>query len=297
MLSRLREHFGAAGLIVAIVALVAALAGGAIAATGGSSNGKASASAKAKQGPRGKTGKTGPAGPAGPTGPAGPQGSAGPKGDPGAPGSNGAPGADGKSVSGEAIAAGGACGAGVSGVKYTLNASSTNVCNGKKGDQGIEGEAGVEGPPGPPGPTCNELGECLLPEGATETGIYSVSGRGPGLTPMNMAISYPLRLSARPVVFYVTKTQVEGTPPTAPPECPGSRTEPKALPSNVDGSGTLCVYERTLSNAQQSGFVSTGLDFTSGAALGFALLEAGGPGVDANASASGSWAVTGPTAP
>jgi hypothetical protein len=98
MLSRLREHFGTAGLVVAIVALVAALAGGAIAATGGSGGsggGKATASAKGKQGPRGKTGKTGPQGPAGPAGPAGPQGPAGPKGDTGAPGANGTNGATG----------------------------------------------------------------------------------------------------------------------------------------------------------------------------------------------------------
>ena len=47
-LSRLREHLGTAGLVVAIVALVAALAGGAIAANGGSGDGKATASAKRK---------------------------------------------------------------------------------------------------------------------------------------------------------------------------------------------------------------------------------------------------------
>jgi Collagen triple helix repeat (20 copies) len=92
MFSRLREHFGTAGLVVAIVALIAALAGGAIAATGGSNNGKATASAKGKQGPRGKAGKTGPQGPAGP---AGAQGPAGAKGDTGAPGSNGSNGKDG----------------------------------------------------------------------------------------------------------------------------------------------------------------------------------------------------------
>jgi hypothetical protein len=95
MFSRLREHFGTAGLIVAIVALVAALAGGAIAATGGSSGGKAAASAKAKKGPRGPKGPKGDTGPAGPAGPAGPQGSAGPKGDTGAPGANGTDGAKG----------------------------------------------------------------------------------------------------------------------------------------------------------------------------------------------------------
>ena len=91
MLSRLREHLGTAGLVVAIVALVAALGGGAYAATGGNS-GKATASAKGKPGPRGKTGKTGPAGPAGPQGPAGPAGAKGDKGDAGANGASGATG-------------------------------------------------------------------------------------------------------------------------------------------------------------------------------------------------------------
>jgi len=87
MLSRLREHLGTAGLIVAVVALVAALAGGAIAATGG---GKATTSAKGKPGPRGKTGKTGPAGPQGPAGAAGAKGDAGAAGANGSNGSNGA---------------------------------------------------------------------------------------------------------------------------------------------------------------------------------------------------------------
>ncbi len=102
MLTRLRTHFGTAGLIVAIVALIAALGGGAYAASGGSDNGKATASAaKGKPGPRGKTGKTGPTGPAGPVGPAGaagPQGPAGPagsKGDSGPVGATGATGATG----------------------------------------------------------------------------------------------------------------------------------------------------------------------------------------------------------
>lgn len=74
-MSRLRRHFGMAGLVVSIVALVAALGGGAIAA-----NSDATTSAKGKPGPRGKTGKTGPAGPAGPAGPVGPAGAVGPAG-------------------------------------------------------------------------------------------------------------------------------------------------------------------------------------------------------------------------
>jgi Collagen triple helix repeat (20 copies) len=93
MLSRLRTHFGSAGLIVAIVALIAALGGGALAATGGGGSG-ASASA-GKQGPRGKQGKTGKTGPQGPAGAAGAQGPAGPVGPAGAKGDTGNAGAQG----------------------------------------------------------------------------------------------------------------------------------------------------------------------------------------------------------
>lgn len=275
MLSRLRGHFGSAGLIVAIVALVAALAGGAIAASGGSGN--ATASAKGKQGPKGKTGKTGPTGPAGP---AGPQGPAGPKGDPGAPGANGTPGADGKSVSGEAIAAGGACGAGVSGVKYTLNAASTNVCNGKKGDQGIEGEPGEAGKPGP---TCDEAtGQCLLPPGATETGLWGFSS-APTLTGLAL-LSYPLRLTFEPVKHFVTEAEVNGS--SAPPECPGSREDPEAAPGNV------CVYAGVTSNVEFFGFNGGSLDLTSGVAMTFLSLNE-----EETMEVKGAWAVTAPSAP
>jgi hypothetical protein len=87
MLHRFREHFGTAGLVVAIVALITALAGGAYAA-----NNAATASKAGKPGPRGKTGKTGPAGPvglAGPTGPKGDTGAVGPQGPEGKPGKDG----------------------------------------------------------------------------------------------------------------------------------------------------------------------------------------------------------------
>lgn len=95
MISKLRERFGTAGLIVAIVALVLALTGGAFAATGGL-NAKQKKEVKkiakrfqgsgpqGPQGPpgpvgaRGETGATGPAGAPGAQGGIGPQGPAGP---------------------------------------------------------------------------------------------------------------------------------------------------------------------------------------------------------------------------
>jgi hypothetical protein len=251
MLTRLRSQIGTAGLIVAIVALVAALAGGAIAATGGS-NGKATASAKGKPGPRGKTGKTGPAGPAGP---AGPQGPAGPKGDTGAPGS---PGANGKSVTtGNATV--GECSKGGATVEVEgTPASKKKICNGAEG---------------PPGPTCT-AGACLLPAGATETGVWSTGFKG---TPTTwVSISFPLRLTSAPTLEWVPLSGSN-------PECPGTPAEPKAKP------GKLCVYVHTFVNLEEFGQAPEQkvVDATSGTAF---ILEA----TDSSkvTEGLGSWAVT-----
>ena len=246
MFSRLREHFGTAGLVVAIVALVAALGGGAYAATGGSGDGKATASAKGKQGPRGKTGKTGPAGPAGPAGPTGPAGPVGAKGDAGAPGSNGAPGADGKSVTGEPITAGGACGAGVTGVKYTLNATSTNVCNGKNGTTGFTE---------------------TLPSGKTETGTWAVGNGGQGAGDQYVPISFPIPLQEAPeevaVVWlsygptaepFEASELVEILEEGAEHGCPGFE---EGVP--LADPGHLCVYANYLQQMKPAG---TGLTNT-----------------------------------
>jgi hypothetical protein len=256
MLSRLREHLGAAGLIVAIVALVAALAGGAIAATGGKTNSNATASAKAKQGKQGKPGKTGPAGPAGPAGPTGPAGAAGA----GAKGDTGPAGAPGPA--------------------------------GATGPAGPAGAKGATGAAGPAGPSCNEDGECLLPPGATETGDWAAS-TGKNSILIRTAISYPLRLSEIPDFHYVTKQEVEDQ--TAPAECPGSVTSgaspsgqsytfitPEAEPGNV------CVYEElsvNISFPPQNPY--SGLDPKSG--TGFALFVSS---EEELALATGTWAVT-----
>ncbi len=156
MLSRLREHLGGAGLIVAVVALVAALSGGAIAANGGAGDGKATASAKAKKGPRGPKGPKGDTGAAGPAGPAGPAGA---KGDTGAAGSNG-----------------------------------TNGTNGAAGATGPTGKTGTTGVTGPTGPSCPE-GNCYLPSKATSTGTWSVtfaSSEGITSIPFVLPLKAPL---------------------------------------------------------------------------------------------------------
>ncbi len=160
MFSRLREHLGTAGLVVAIVALVAALAGGAIAANGGggdgkttASDGEATASAKAKRGPRGPKGAKGNPGPQGPAGPAGPQG---PKGDTGAAGSNGSNGA-----------------------------------------AGAKGATGPTGPTGDDGTFSTEPlpdGETLT--GFWSTDLNSGTGEAPVVD--TAAISFPLRVSPAP---------------------------------------------------------------------------------------------------
>ncbi|MGA8745172.1 MAG: hypothetical protein WB507_04840 [Solirubrobacterales bacterium] len=90
MLTKLREPFGTAGLIVAIVALVAALGGGAYATTH-YLGATASKSKAGKPGPRGKPGPAGPTGPQGLTGPAGKEGLEGPQGKEGKQGKEGSP--------------------------------------------------------------------------------------------------------------------------------------------------------------------------------------------------------------
>jgi len=91
MISRVREPFGKAGLIVAVVALVAALAGGAYAAGKLTSKQKKEVEKIAKK-YAGKPGPQGPEGQQGPKGEPGAKGDAGPK---GGQGSQGIPGAEG----------------------------------------------------------------------------------------------------------------------------------------------------------------------------------------------------------
>jgi Collagen triple helix repeat (20 copies) len=219
MFSRLREHFGTAGLVVAIVALIAALGGGAYAATGGQSGGKATASAKGKQGPRGKTGKTGPAGPAGPagaTGPAGPAGPAGAKGDTGAAGSNGTNGTSptGTSFTGSKTVGSVTCTEG--GTEYK-GATTNLVCNGKAGEEGEEGSPWTAGG--------------FLPEEATETGTWRFLSNGEEA--QYLPVSFPIPLAGADAASTTFKFVKEGTSDT---DCPGTALDPQAEP------GFFCVY-------------------------------------------------------
>lgn len=178
-LSRVRDRFGAAGLIVAIIALVAALVGGAYAASGSNDAGKATASAKGKQGPRGPRGKPGK------TGATGAPGAPGAKGDPGAPGSNGAPGAPGKdgknakvteltTVDPECEERGGAI------VEVQeIPGTEVEVCNGEQGE------------PGSPWAPDN-----TLPSGAKLTGAWAFDATSADTAGVTVPISFPIPLAA-----------------------------------------------------------------------------------------------------
>ena len=204
MFSRFRNHFGTAGLVVAIVALVAALGGGALAATS-NGGGKATASAKAKRGPKGPKGDTGPAGPAGPAGSAGPQGPAGANGKDGSNGGNGAVGATGPT--GKTGAAG---------------------ADGQDGSPGATGTTGTTGATGEPW----TAGGTLPPE-ATLTGTWSFMGPHEGvITPV--PISFPL-----PVPGTLTATYVENPGVDDVASCPGL--DANDIPLSTPGN--LCVYQ------------------------------------------------------
>ncbi len=169
MFSQLRQHFGTAGLVVAIVALIAALAGGAIAASGGSGD-NATASAKGKKGPRGKRGPAGKTGPTGPAGPVRPQR---------------------RHRSGWLCRRSRRCGEkraperlGRPGPAAPPGAAGTT------GATGVTGQAGTTGATGSPWAVGG-----TLPAGATETGTYALSGVFKNLGEMRSDISFTIPLA------------------------------------------------------------------------------------------------------
>lgn len=256
MFQAIHKQFGTAGLILSVAAVVLALAGGAFAASGGlTGKQKKEVKSIAKSFP-------GPAGPAGA------------KGDPGAAGgagAAGAPGKDGASATAEPFS-GEAHGCKEGGVLVKSASAEVPVCNGKKGAQG------------PAGPVC-ENGECLLPEGATETGIWYI--RGTETT--SLSISFPLRLPAATEVhpYYVTAQEAELH--TAPAGCPGSFKEPKAVATEDSEEAPFCLYEQFKFNFNPPGLYTLS-EPRSGLATEFEIVNAG-----QEADAWGSWALT--TAP
>lgn len=273
MLSRLREHLGTAGLVVAVVALIAALAGGAVAANGGAGDSQATASAKkkgkSKKGPRGPRGPKGAKGDTGPAGPQGPAGLPGAKGDAGAPGANGKDGAPGQT--------------GATGAKGATGPTGTAGAAGATGATGAAGTTGATGATGSSGFTAT------LPSGQTETGAWAISGQFEEIEFVAAVATFPIPLPA-PILGDKLHVVMPGDP--APAGCTGgTATVPKA------DAGHFCIYI-----ANSEGFITLGTSplnvvnpaetaqqgaGTTGALLGAAA--AGGEG-----KLNGTFAVTAP---
>ncbi len=212
-LGRVRQRFGAGG-VVAVVVLVFALSGGAAAAgryvitSTKQISPKVLKSLKGNAGPAGKAGATGATGAAGPAGPAGSVGPAGPTG-----------------ATGPA---------------------------GPAGSTGPAGPAGSTGPAGPKGNEGSPWTDGdSLPEGAMETGVWAFGPltreSGP---PEEVAISFPIPL-AKPLEK-AAQTHYVKAGEAAPAECTIER-EGKVVAGTLEdpvaAAGNLCVYEGQLSDA------------------------------------------------
>lgn len=317
-MSRLRKHFGTAGLLVAVVALVAAVGGSAIAAENSGDSATASAKKKKKK-KRGQAGLNGKQkrqvialakrfagnGPQGPQGLPGANGLPGIQGVPGV-GTKGATGANGKSA--EVIPSAG----GIGEPCENLGGAEVKVEGAPGGEAVCNGEAGS---PWPAGGT--------LPEGATQTGAWSfATSKTPeeGAAEIQVPLSFSIPLAEgldapnyagacwvaetcaegsevhfiNPEGKELTATFAEGLVEN-PPHCPGSAENPEAE------SGHLCVYAAEVSNAHIGTAANTEVirrlgsgaegASTSGARLRF-VASALSP-VPSNSRGYGAFAVTG----
>jgi hypothetical protein len=138
---------------------------------------------------------------------------------------------------------------------------------GKEGAAGKEGKEGKEGKQGEPGPLL-----AALPSGKTLKGHYHVEFGGTGTTILGEGYDYAFPLPSTPNGHFIAN----GTTPPA--QCPGTVSDPKALPGN------LCVYEGpnhsndNVSIGSESDQFGFGLFVTANASGGFWSI--------------GSWAVT-----
>lgn len=254
MLSRFREHFGTAGLIVAVIALIAATAGGALAATsGGGSSASKTKAVKGPRGPRGFPGKDGAPGPQGPAGATGPVGA------------TGTAGSVGKGATVKPIGLGQEACEERGGALVTAD-TSVEVCNGEEGAEGVEGK------PWTPNGT--------LPTDATETGAW-------GLNPSAADPEYYVPISFTiPLASGLEESKIHfGFPLDEPFHsiCPGTAVKPTAP------KGQLCIYLGESENVEyletrELSLGSTGANI-AGAVMNFKVTGAG-YGV-------GAWAVTG----
>jgi len=241
--------------VVATLAMVFAMSGGAYAASKILITSTKQIKPSVLKQLQGKTGKTGPAGAPGAVGPAGPAGPAGPKGADGANGANGEPGTNGTSVTSSVEKAGANCKAG--GSKFVAANGTTYACNGENGSPWTAGGT--------------------LPPGATETGIWSLTGGAAEEVYVPMSFTIPL---AQPL----GSSRVHYVPENGGGVCKGTAEEPTAP------AETLCVYEHILENATAGGI----WDFTGGAggaspSGAYVFFE----GVTSSSTGRGTWAVTG----
>jgi len=259
MLTRLRNHFGTAGLVVAIVALIAALAGGAFAATGG---GATASKAKATRGPKGPKG---------------------PKGDPGTPGVNGTNGKDGVNGTNGKDGTNGSSGTSATtttfvgnehgcaegGVEVKSASAPAYICKGVKGTDGQTGFTET------------------LPSTKTETGTWAVAAGSKGI--VLAAISFPIPLTTELDAAHVVFMN-EGQPAAS--GCTGGTpAAPKA------DAGFLCVYTSAFLGGKGAGItiLKTGDGQPGAGKTGAAFLIGGTEGaIPDGENGYGSFAVTAP---
>jgi hypothetical protein len=150
--------------------------------------------------------------------------------------------------------------------------------NEKRVTWAAQGPRGAKGARGPAGPTTD-----IAPPKLTQRGVFKVQGYGANDTDVGGDISFPLALSAAPIVDEITN-QTDS-------HCAGTALAPTAAPgylciyvrldgneSNASGQGPLFVEDPNLQNGAA----------TFGALLSFEVTNTGEGFV------IGSWAVTAP---
>lgn len=182
-----------------------------------------------------------------------------------------------KGAKGATGAAGAAGGAGPAGPAGPAGAA------GGQGLIGPTGPTGKAGVTGPTGPSCDESGECNLPSGATETGVWSslVKPNEADGEEILIPISFPLHLTFVPNPGVTFVPPAESGTPGAKVGCPGTVLEPKA------DAGKLCMYS-TGEGLGKSPVSFEGTDRKSGALINFVVVGSG------SEFESGAWAVTAP---
>ena len=319
MFHRLREPFGKAGLIVAALALVFAMIGGAYAADNSGDGATASAKKKNKKGKQGGlnakqkrqvialakrfAGKAGPQGPQGVPGLPGALGADGQNGSNGSNGSdglNGTPGANGKSVTVTEIPTGlpAACEErGGAEVAEEGAGSGIEICNGEEGSPWTAGGTLPSGETLTGAWTLGTISEGALPSGSSGAGTDSI------YVPISFPIPLTANLSAANV-HYINPAGKEltigeaGLEEKTPVSCgSGLGAGVNAENPQAAAGGHLCVYA---AKAAQLSAELPPIVYRAGSASAsaFGASKAGARlrfvGLQANAVAWGTWAVTAP---